>query len=421
MKVEVLAQPFGACVGDRLIAELGSGRWQRFRCAVAFAKLSGVEYLDGPLREFAAAGGVAEVAIGIDLGGTSFEAASYLAGAVEPGGRLIIAHESERSTSFHPKLYAFTSAGPPERGLVLVGSSNITAGGLFANHELSTLLELDDSDPEDARLLAEFGAQLDAWQDLSSGRAAVATRPRLLALYDEGRLPREARIAASGRGSSPVSAPGGGTSGLSKGRRRPPKPGHRKSLGAPLAPLPSRPPARVELPPPSPPPRAPGSTHDAFYIDTGTGTSKTEIYLSKTALAADPAFFRHPFTGWTKPKRGGSKTPQPELDPRPIVDIRLLDSGGAPVAKHTYRDYPLRVWEYAIGKNAKHELRANIPAPLLHELPKGCILEMRRHPVRAGIDYRLDFLTPGSRQWKRARARAATPLPAGSPRKFGWS
>lgn len=418
MKVEVLAQPFGASVGNRLIAELNGGRWKRFRCAVAFAKRSGVQYLDGPLRRFVKAGGMAELAIGIDSGGTSFEALSHLASAVSPSGRLIVSHEIRSSpTSFHPKIYAFTPADPLEQGLIIVGSSNITEGGLFTNHELSTALSLDATDADDAALLADFTKQLDEWQDLTSGFAVTATRSRLLALYDEGRLPGESRMAATGRGTFPP--PGGGTSGLFPGRRRRPKPAHRASLGVPLLPLPPRPPARVELPPLPPAPKPVGSVHKVLYIDTGSGTAKTELFLSKTALRADPAFFRHPFSGWTTPKPGGSKTPQPELDPWPTVDIRLLDAAGTPVPKYTYRDYPLRVWEYAVGKNAKNELRVNIPAPLLQSLPEGCILEMRRHPVRAGIDYRLDFLEPGSRQWKRARARAATPLP-NSTRKFGW-
>ncbi|HYQ78909.1 MAG TPA: phospholipase D family protein [Solirubrobacterales bacterium] len=423
MKVEVLVQPHGATVGDRLIAELGSGRWQRFRCAVAFAKLSGVRYIDLPLRSFVKAGGIAELAIGIDNGGTSFEAASHLAGSVRPSGRVVISHElGPPRISFHPKIYALTSADPTERALVILGSSNLTQGGLFTNHELSTAFELDRSDPSDRKLLADFASQLDAWHNLSSGLAVAVTRSRLLALYDEGRLPSEARIAASRGAVSPTSVPGGGTSGLIAGRRPAKKPVHPSKLGAALAPLPPRLPARVTLPPPppAPPPKAGGALHDAFYIDAGAGSAKTEIYLSKTALMADPAFFGHPFTGSTTPKAGGSRTPQPELDPRPIVDVRLLDATGAPVPEHTHLDYPLRVWEYAIGKNAKHEVRINIPAPLLHRLPEGCILEMRRHPIRAGIDYRLDFLEPGSAQWEKARARATTPLP-NSPRKFGWS
>jgi len=421
MKVEVLVQPHGATVGDRLIAELESGRWQRFRCAVAFAKQSGIQYIDASLRGFVEAGGMAELAIGMDSGGTSFEAASHLAGAVSPTGRLIISHELHPShSSFHPKLYALTASDPTERAFVIVGSSNLTQGGLFTNHEISTALELDAADSADRRLLADFAKQMDRWHDLSSGLAVAATRSRLLALYDEGRLPAEARIAVSTRASSRTSFPGGGTSGLVARKRRK-KPAHEASLGAPLVPLPPRPPARVALPPPPPPPPATGgAVHDAFYIDTGSGSSKTELYLSKTALLADQAFFRHPFSGWTTPKAGGSETPQPELDPWPIVDIRLLDSAGAAVAEHTYRAYRLRVWEYAIGKNAKHELRVNIPAPLLHSLPEGCILEMRRHPVRAGIDYQLDFLEPGSARWREARAQAKKPLP-NSQRKFGWS
>ncbi len=423
MKVEVLAQPFGATVGDRLIAELASGRWQRFRCAVAFAKRSGVQYLDGPLRKFVKAGGMAELTIGIDSGGTSFEAASYLASAVGPAGQMMISHELHPSISFHPKLYAFTSADPLGWGLVISGSSNITEGGLFTNHELSTAFTLDASDPADAKLLADFCKQLDAWQDLGSGMTVTATGARLLALYEEGRLPKETQISRSPTSVRPASHLGGGTNGLSTRRRKlPKKPKHPKTLGSPLIPPPSHPPSWAGLPASSPITPGPvvGSPHKAFYIDIDTANSKTEIYLSKVALNEDPAFFRHPFTGLTVPKRGGSKVPQPELQPRPIVDIHLLDKAGGASPGYSFLDHRLKVWEYAIGKNAKHELRITIPAPLLHKLPKGCILELRREPVRAGIDYQLDFLTPGSAQWRNARARASTPLP-NSPRKRGWS
>jgi HKD family nuclease len=421
MKVEVLAQPFGATVGDRLIAELSSGRWQRFRCAVAFAKCSGVQYLDEPLRKFVKTGGMAELAIGIDSGGTSFEAASHLASAVGPTGQMMISHELRPSISFHPKLYAFTSADPLGRGLIISGSSNITEGGLFTNHELSTAFALDARDPDDAKLLADFCKQLDVWQDLVSGMAVTATGSRLLALYEEGRLLKEMQISRRPTGVTPASHLGGGTNGLGARRRKPPKPKHRKKLGSPLVPPPSHPPRLAGLPAPAP--ITPGpvvrSPHKAFYIDIDTANSKTEIYLSKVALKEDPAFFRHPFTGLTIPKRGGSKVPQPELQPRPIVDIHLLDKAGAAVPGYSFLDHRLKVWEYANGKNAKHELRITIPAPLLHRLPKGCILEMRRDPVRTGIDYKLDFLTPGSAQWLNARVRASTALP-NSPRKRGW-
>jgi HKD family nuclease len=415
MKTELLTQPFGSSVGDRLIAELSSGRWQRFRCAVAFAKPSGVKYLDQPLRRFAAAGGVAELAIGIDSRGTSFEAANQLAGAVEGSGRLIITTEiGAGSPSFHPKVYAFTSDGGGE-ALAIVGSSNLTEGGLFTNHELSTAFELDLSQGDDIAFMAAVEKSLRRWQQVSSGLAVLADKRRLRALHAEGRLPLEGWISAYRSAAAPSAARGPGTRGL-KGRGKS-RPKHPTKLGAPLAPPPATSPAPPT--PPAPPPPAPTRpTHDVFYIDITTTTVTTEIYLAKRALWEDPRFFRHPFTGLTPRPKKKTSPRQPQLDPKPLVDIRLIDKAGKPVPQHVYPGHELKVWEYVAGR-ANQDVRVTIPQALRRSLPKGCILEMRRDP-EPGLDYRLDFLTPGSKRWSTARKRASLPLP-NSWRKMGWA
>ena len=77
--MEVVPQPAGGAVGDRSLAELASGTWNDVLWAVALAKLPGVSYLDAPLCRFTTAGHRAVISVGVDLGGTSFEAASQLA------------------------------------------------------------------------------------------------------------------------------------------------------------------------------------------------------------------------------------------------------------------------------------------------------------------------------------------------------
>jgi hypothetical protein len=79
----------------------------------------------------------------------------------------------------------------------------------------------------------------------------------------------------------------------------------------------------------------------------------------------------------------------------------------------------IKIWQYALGKNANQDVRVIIPQELRRSIPSGCILEMRREPVPQGRDYVLVFLTPGSPQWQAARERAATPLP-NSRRRYGW-
>jgi HKD family nuclease len=432
--IEILPQPDGSSVGDRLISELTAGNWDEFRCAVAFAKLSGVQYLDGPLRAFTGSGRRAVVAVGIDHKGTSFEAASQLAAAVQSTGELVITTDVAMPPStFHPKLYcflAFDTAGDVAQALVVSGSSNLTEGGLFTNYEFSTAWIPALPDKHESAALNDALNVLDTWQDTSSGRCVLGDAAKLVELHQLGLLPSEvqiaaARAAAQATGSS--GAPPGGSgapSGLSK-VPRPQRPSHTKTMGPPLIVIPlSAAPVSAQAPTaatgptastPQPALASAGATHNVLFLDVGNVGRKTEVYLSKTALNEDPQFFG-PFTGRTTPKRATSDA-QPERQPRPVVDMRLVDANGNVVSE--YRDHALKIWQYAIGKSANQDVRITIPAELLRSLPAGCILEMRRNPVRAGTEYRLDFLTPGSGQWSAARAAATRWLP-GRKRQVGW-
>ncbi len=432
VSVEVLAQPAGSSVGERLLAELASGRWNDFRCCVAFAKLSGVKYLDGPLRVFTGASGRAVISLGVDQNGTSFEAAAQLAGAVSADGRLVITKDiGNPPVTYHPKVYIFRDLdanGGLNAGLLILGSNNITEGGLFTNHELSTAWIPDLTDATDTAVFAAALTVIAAWQDASSGLVIDGDATTLKALHVAGMLPTEAAISAAraaARSTSTSSTRAPAPKGLAK-VSRPAKPKHPTALGAPLVALP--PPVtkpvsgkaprrrRVVVPPPARG-TALGAIHNSFCIDITTGKKLTEVYLSKTALNQDPAFFGHPFTGLTTPKQAkGAK--QPERDPRPTVDIRLVDAAGL-VASH-YQQHPLKLWQYVNGPHANQDVRMTIPADLLRSLPAGCILEIRRQPVAKGLDYELTFLSPGSTQHAAARAVAIQPLPGGK-RKIGWA
>jgi HKD family nuclease len=222
--VAVLSHPHGATVGDRLIVELHSGAWDEFRCAVAFAKVSGVRYIDGPIRAFVAAGKRAVVAVGVDHGGTSFEAASHLAGAVQANGELIVVKDvASPPATFHPKVYVLLErapGGPIERALLISGSSNLTEGGLFTNHELSTAWSPDLTDMAQAAAFAAAMHALDAWQDTSSGLSVVGDAPKLLELHGAGLLPTESAMAAARAASGAVTRAGTTPPGTLSGLRR---------------------------------------------------------------------------------------------------------------------------------------------------------------------------------------------------------
>ncbi len=141
-----------------------------------------------------------------------------------------------------------------------------------------------------------------------------------------------------------------------------------------------------------------------------------ELLLSYTAVTRqEPAFFGHPFTGWSTPKISSNQA-YPMLTPDPIVDIEIYDSAGALVAAE--RDHSLNVVDYA----RKHEVRITIPNGRHALIPPMSVLELERDPSPS-LDFRLRFYPPGS-----AAAAAAVPnltatMPRGSlpvARRYGW-
>jgi hypothetical protein len=433
MGIEILAQPFGETVGDRLIEELESERWQEFVGAVAFAKMSGVSYLDSPLRHFIAPGNKrVALSVGVDHGGTSFEAVSQLLGAVGSGSLFVAKHLGSSTPTFHPKAFAFLSRGPKgdlTDALLISGSTNFTEGGLFTNYEFSTVWTPDLKDKGEQIQSQVFVESLYGWTSASKGLTVPIDAESLMDLHERGWLPRESSIVSATKASRSIAKEGSKEAPRPpqslKKQEKPPRPKRGKSMGPPAVSLPEpveretddKGTSQSRRPTPAPRKRSTAPSdgqHDVFFIDVNdTGF---EIYLSKTALGQDPVFFGHPFTGRTDPKKG-KNVPQPERDPRPIVDLRLLDSKGD--VKSHYLDHPLKIWQYSEGPNANQDVRITIPAELRHSLPLDCILEMRRKPVREGIEYRLDFLSPGSKDWENARAEAATSLPGGK-RSYGW-
>src|SRR3546814_552628 len=71
--------------------------------AVAFAKNSGVLRVKNALENFRKSGGIVNVYVGVDLGGTSYEALTALLLYTDT---LNVVH-SEKGQTFHPKIYHF--------------------------------------------------------------------------------------------------------------------------------------------------------------------------------------------------------------------------------------------------------------------------------------------------------------------------
>lgn len=136
--MEVMNQPFTGQLGSRLIQLLDSTDYQTLDIIVAFAKNSGVLRIKDALERFRQRGGAVNVLVGVDLGGTSYEALTALLLHTDS---LRVVH-SETGQTFHSKIYNFHGA---TKNLVIVGSHNLTAGGLWTNFESSLIIPVSNS------------------------------------------------------------------------------------------------------------------------------------------------------------------------------------------------------------------------------------------------------------------------------------
>ena len=173
-------------LGDYLKGNL-SKPWTHFRAAVAFVKRSGTRHIAPALANFAQVGQI-EIIAGVDHQGTSAEGLRDLLGAVSPTGRVIVLH-NRLPITFHPKVYLFKSASAAD---VIIGSGNLTQGGLFTNYEAALRLSLDLGVPNQIAILHAIEQVLDNWKDPSNGIALPLDDELLTRLTSLGVTPLEA-------------------------------------------------------------------------------------------------------------------------------------------------------------------------------------------------------------------------------------
>jgi HKD family nuclease len=150
--VELILLPYDGVDGksllSRLISELRSGNWSRFRAAVAFLSASGLydEFLEA-LDYFASSGGVASLTFGADVFGAEGAGSELLAVEAlvkryppESGVAVYLYHEKGRT--FHPKVYLFDNM-TTNKALLFLGSSNLSRGGLLNNVEAHVAIRLE--------------------------------------------------------------------------------------------------------------------------------------------------------------------------------------------------------------------------------------------------------------------------------------
>lgn len=185
--LRLISQPDDAFrLGDYLILHLKQPEWTEFRAAIAFVKQSGVRHISDALAEFSRRATV-RLSVGIDLAATSKEGLSGLLDCVAGRGEVWIFH-NENTSTFHPKVYLFKGK---ERADLVVGSGNLTEGGLFTNYEASLAISLDLTLKADKGLLAQVETVLDRWSTPSQGIVLQLTDELIEQLADNGDIPTE--------------------------------------------------------------------------------------------------------------------------------------------------------------------------------------------------------------------------------------
>lgn len=154
MDVTFVAQPFadGRDLRDFLDEVAPDAAIDQLDVVVAWAKRSGLRRVRTQLEAVRDRPGTTRLIVGIDEGGATRQGLEL---AREIFTSVHVLHDNSWRT-FHPKI--FLGAGP-DRARLLVGSNNLTAGGVFYNYEAS--LECVLSLPADQRLVDEVRAYID--------------------------------------------------------------------------------------------------------------------------------------------------------------------------------------------------------------------------------------------------------------------
>jgi HKD family nuclease len=121
----------------RIQKELGSAR--EFKIAKAMVSQAGVKWLSQSLEQCMDKGGKGRILIGVDLPSDPNAIEELDDRAAEYPGQLKLKYfRPLKSRIFHPKLFLFTKSNG--KVSAIIGSSNLTGGGLAENYEANILV-----------------------------------------------------------------------------------------------------------------------------------------------------------------------------------------------------------------------------------------------------------------------------------------
>ncbi|MDM8552769.1 phospholipase D family protein [Desulfobacterales bacterium HSG2] len=135
MEIQILSN-FDSPIGEIINQELCNAN--SVRIAVAFLKFSGLEVIQQPLFNCLSNNGKVEIIAGLDFKTTDSDSMCYLVDLQKQTPNLkFYCYNSKTNIAFHPKIYLFET-GQESTGIV--GSSNLTKGGLLTNFETNIVI-----------------------------------------------------------------------------------------------------------------------------------------------------------------------------------------------------------------------------------------------------------------------------------------
>lgn len=157
------------------------GKVQSVSISVAFVNEGGVEHIEAAIAPHAAK---TRVFAGIRNEITSFQALERLRGLIGP--KLYTVDTGSRLLVFHPKLFLVRGE---ERARMVIGSANLTLGGLNNNVEAGLVLDCDLGDDADLALINEVEAELDGIvADYGDHVSPVTSKAILEGMLKSGRV-----------------------------------------------------------------------------------------------------------------------------------------------------------------------------------------------------------------------------------------
>jgi HKD family nuclease len=196
MRATFLGRPFAPRdqLGGRLVELIDAA--SAFHAITAWTQLSGLTPIEPALRDLRGRGGTASILVGVDGGIATKESLELARELFDPA---TVFHDTGNRL-FHPKVYVVEL---PAENVVIVGSSNLTGSGLYANYEANVLVRLDPADEADRPFLDaidEFRASLATaempTQELTAELIEALAEDETLVMSTAKRLQAEAALEA---------------------------------------------------------------------------------------------------------------------------------------------------------------------------------------------------------------------------------